>query len=250
MARVARFCAPWSAIAVLTVGGLVDAELVDLSFVPTFDVVRIDDQFDVRVYATSAGSAAQDIGAIDMILNWDPGILDLVSGTTSGAGYAWFISGFLPDQDGINANLHDGNALYTVMAQPGNPAYAPPPPGLHVATFRFRALAATTGTSVAFTPAFGLYGRTRILEYEPANSNVTGDISSTAVIKVIQPCSPVVGDVNLDGGVDWADIAAAVAVLLGQDTDPDHVAAADANCDGVADGRDIQPLTDLLLLLL
>ena len=197
MVRMVRRCAPWPAIVVLAACGLVDAELVDLTFLPTFDVVRTGDQFDVRVYATSAGSDPQDVGAIDMILNWDPGVLDLVSGTTAGAGYTWFISGFLPDQDGINANLHDGNALYTVMAQPGNPAYAPPPPGLHVATFRFQALTTTSGTAVAFTPILGLYGRTRVLEYEPANSNVTGDISSTAIIKVIQPCSPVVGDVNL-----------------------------------------------------
>ncbi len=226
------------------------AELVDLSYVPAFDVVRVNDLLDVRFYAASAGTAPQDVGAIDVILNWDPACLDLVGADASGAGYAWFISGFLPDPDGINADLHDGDALYTVMAQPGNPAYATPSPGLHVTTLRFRALAVTSGTALAFTSAMGVYGRTRVLEYEPANSNVTGDISSIAMIKVIQLCSPLVGDVNLTGGVDLDDLAAVVPVLLGEDLDPTHMAAADANCDGLVDGRDIQPLVDVFLLLL
>jgi hypothetical protein len=54
------------------------------------------------------------------------------------------------------------------------------------------------------------------------------------------------GDVNLDGYLNFGDINPFVAVLTGQDTDPQHSAAADINHDGVADFRDINPFVALL----
>ena len=47
------------------------------------------------------------------------------------------------------------------------------------------------------------------------------------------------GDIDRDGDVDFADLDALIAVLLGQPLDPEHVNNADLNADGVADGRDI-----------
>lgn len=47
------------------------------------------------------------------------------------------------------------------------------------------------------------------------------------------------GDVNNDGNVDELDIAAFVAVLLGQPLDPSHVERSDFTSDGAADGRDL-----------
>jgi len=55
------------------------------------------------------------------------------------------------------------------------------------------------------------------------------------------------GDLNGDGDVTTADIPDFVNVLLGVDTIPPHVVAADVNCDGLADGRDVKPFTVLLL---
>lgn len=49
-------------------------------------------------------------------------------------------------------------------------------------------------------------------------------------------------DIDGDGDEDGADAAVLVEVLLGRDTNPAHVSAADVNCDGVADGADIQAL--------
>ncbi len=63
----------------------------------------------------------------------------------------------------------------------------------------------------------------------------------------IHPCSAAVGDVNGDELVDLNDIAPAVDVLLGLDAAPEHIDAVDANCDGQADGADIQPFVDYLL---
>jgi hypothetical protein len=47
------------------------------------------------------------------------------------------------------------------------------------------------------------------------------------------------GDLDTDGDVDVIDLNAFVAVLLGFDTDPAHIARSDINIDSVADGRDI-----------
>ncbi len=55
------------------------------------------------------------------------------------------------------------------------------------------------------------------------------------------------GDINCDDVVDLADADTLTAVLLGLDTDPVHIAAADLNCDGSANGDDVQPFVDALL---
>jgi hypothetical protein len=54
------------------------------------------------------------------------------------------------------------------------------------------------------------------------------------------------GDVNLDGYLDFGDINPFVAVLTGQDTDPQHHAAADINRDGQPGFGDINPFVALL----
>jgi len=48
------------------------------------------------------------------------------------------------------------------------------------------------------------------------------------------------GDINGDNVVNSADASSLVAVLLGLDTTPAHVTAADMNHDGVANGTDVQ----------
>jgi hypothetical protein len=98
-------------------------------------------------------------------------------------------------------------------------------------------------------PAFeGTSAQTVVLDQD--SNDVTGNISSTATLKIAQVCNCAVGDVNQDGHYTLADIDAAVEVYLGNDTTPGHVTAADVNCDNKADGSDIQPLINLLLLAL
>ena len=53
------------------------------------------------------------------------------------------------------------------------------------------------------------------------------------------------GDLTGDGALTMDDVPVFVDVLLG--LDPAHEAAADMDCDGVADGRDIQPFVELLV---
>lgn len=57
------------------------------------------------------------------------------------------------------------------------------------------------------------------------------------------------GDVDGEGGVNAEDADDFVNVLLGQDADPIHVAGADVNLSGAADGLDIQPFVNRLLEL-
>jgi hypothetical protein len=56
------------------------------------------------------------------------------------------------------------------------------------------------------------------------------------------------GDLSGNGTVGMEDVQPFVKVLLGQNPGPGfHADQADTNCDGLADGRDIQPFLDLLL---
>ena len=58
---------------------------------------------------------------------------------------------------------------------------------------------------------------------------------------------PAVGDTDDDGDLDAADLATFVAVLLGADTDPDHVWISDVNKDCTANGGDIAGFTDAMI---
>ena len=55
------------------------------------------------------------------------------------------------------------------------------------------------------------------------------------------------GDINCDGTIDSSDVDALSAVLVGLDTDPAHVAAADLSGDGVRNGDDIHPFVEAFL---
>lgn len=66
-----------------------------------------------------------------------------------------------------------------------------------------------------------------------------------AVLSVLNTL-PLPGDINGDGFVNDADVAVFVAVLLGDDTNPAHIAACDLNHDGGADGDDAQSLVSIL----
>jgi hypothetical protein len=223
---------------------------VDLLLTPTTQTKAITQTVEVTLSAQWDGTPGQQFSAVDAILVWDPTKLQFLNADASTAGYSWLIADFLPDPDGINTSTSDGEALYTVLALPGSPATAPAAPGqLIITKFRFKALTGTPGTVVFLKPSEGAFGRTRVLG-PTAGSEVTGNISSTATVTIVQPCSPTVGDVNGDSVIDFADVPAAVDVYLGLDTTPSHMVAADANCDGLDNGLDIQPLLDYLLLWL
>jgi len=55
------------------------------------------------------------------------------------------------------------------------------------------------------------------------------------------------GDTNLTPPADAADVQTFVAVLLGLDTHPLRLCAADVDGNGAVDGRDVQPFVDLII---
>lgn len=61
------------------------------------------------------------------------------------------------------------------------------------------------------------------------------------------PLAEVLGDFDSNGMVNSADVPVFVAVLVGHDTGASHVAAADMNCDGRSDGRDVQMFVQRVL---
>jgi hypothetical protein len=145
---------------------------VDLSLTPAVQCVAAGDVVDVHLLLSS--DSAVGIAAVDALLGWDPLQLELL-GATPGAG-PWFLAGFLPDPDGLNGDLADGDALYTLLANPATPPTLPP--DLLAATFQFRAHASG---QVALVPSLGTFGATEVIGVIPGQ-NLTGSLSAPAEV--------------------------------------------------------------------
>ncbi len=162
------------------------AGLVNMHFLPAAQVVNVGSVVSIDILLQADGGVAESVSALDAILDWDPLLLQLNGINNASAGYAWLAEGFLPDPDGINSNLTDGDAIYTALGQLAAPAFAPPAPGsLIVTTVEFTALAETPGTLVRFRPTLGTFGRTQTFAGFVPNSPNTGDISSEALVTIV-----------------------------------------------------------------
>ena len=104
----------------------------------------------------------------------------------STAEYPFLSEHFLPDPDGLNTDLHDGDALFVALAPGGQEASAPPE-GMVVTTFLFEALLETPGTDVLFDDVHGqALTRVRRLNLD----DVTGDFSPIATVVIVpEPAS-------------------------------------------------------------
>lgn len=205
-----------------------------------------------ELYAISDSAADQSLSAMDVILSWDPAVLQLLGNDTSGPyPYNWLFSGFQDDSglDGLNNTWSDGDALYTAWGQlGGSPAYATPS-GLLVTKFRFRKLMVNETTTVDIPASAGMYTDTVVYDGQTPGLDVTGTLSGATITT-----SPK-GDLNCDGVVDLFDIDAFVAAMTALPPDYlsyyaaypgcDHTRA-DCNCDGTVNLFDIDPFVDLL----
>jgi hypothetical protein len=158
---------------------------IHLDFSPGAQTVGVGDIVEIDLLATSDDLTSQALSGLDAILQWDTSYLAFIGIDDSNAGYAWFVSDFLPDPDGINTSVTDGQARYTALAQAGLPALATPTPGLLVTTLRFQALAETPATVLDFVPAVGAFGQTAVYDFDNPNQNVTGDISGIASVEIV-----------------------------------------------------------------
>ena len=218
------------------VAGELRAEDVDLSLVAPAPVVAGGGTVDVELRATIPMGTVQEIVGLDAILGWDPAVLEL-QGIVSGAGHSWFVTDFLVDPDGVNVDLTDGDALYTALNSPGSSVMAAPAPGLHVATFRFTALAETPATTVSILPSLGTFAVTQVL-YLFAE-DVTGDIATAATITVGVPEPGLQrADANADSLVNIADPIWVLNYLFQAGDPPPCLDTGDSNDDGGIDVSD------------
>ncbi len=224
---------------------------VDLFFQPSLVFspapnCTVNQVLTVQLRARSSTAAPEQFSALSVILEWDPAVLEFMEHIpNTNPNYLWS-SQFYP-AGGLNPDYSDGDASYYAVPQTFNLPVAPAnnTNGMLVTTFRFKVLAPTNGTDVRMIAERAF----ELTQVSDNNANdITGDISSTATFKVADACDCLLGDVDLDLDYDLFDIAAAVEVLLGNDTDPAHVNAVDADCDGDADGNDIQGFIDFMLL--
>lgn len=226
---------------------------VDLFFNPTLIFspapdCTVDQILTVQLRARSSTAAPEQFSALSVILEWDPAVLEFMEHIpNTNPNYLWS-SQFYP-AGGLNPDYSDGDASYYAVPQTFNLPVAPAnnTNGMLVTTFKFRVLTPTAGTDVRMIAERAF----ELTQISDNNANdITGDISSIATFKVADACDCLLGDVDLDLDYDLLDVAAAVEVLLGNDTDPAHVNAVDADCDGDADGNDIQGFIDFMLLAL
>ena len=179
-------------------GPVVWAE-VDLLWEPSEQHVGTGSIVQIGLIARSTTGADQTVAAMDVVLTWDPAILQFERITDNGP-YVWWISGFLSDKnlDGLNDSFMDGDAKYTALAVPGDPAIATPD-GLLVTTFEFIALVPTELTSVVIEGALGQYSVTKVFGGDYPNQDVTGELSD-ALVTVSMPASLSVADTVLVPG--------------------------------------------------
>lgn len=148
---------------------------VDMTLSPTPQTVYTGCVAEVDL-VLSSGTAAP-IAAVDALLSWDPAKLELIQAVPSGAG--WFLAAFLNDPDGINADVLDGQALFTALVNPASPLVVAPQ--LVVATFQFRVL---EDGAVGLTPALGAFGKSRVIGTTPGD-DLTGSLSIPVSISAL-----------------------------------------------------------------
>lgn len=161
------------------------AGTADFLLTPATQSVPVGATVEITVSLSSSSPDGQAFDSLDLIFSWDPARLDFLSSTQAGAGYSFFIAGFLPNPDGINLNLHDGLAMFTGLGPPGLQQIAPFAPDSEVVTtLRFKALAPTTGTLVDIVPTFGAVSKSRVLL---GGAAVTGSLDANVQVTVLAP---------------------------------------------------------------
>jgi hypothetical protein len=221
---------------------------VDLVLQPVVPQPCASRYLDLRLYAFADGQTTESVGAMDVILSWDPAILNLQGILTMGVyPYAWLFSGFPSDigLDGLNETWTDGDALYEALGQLGAPADVTSS-GLLVTAFRFEKLRVGIPTTIEMPESAGMYTVTAVYSGLVPGLAITGTLEDAALTPGAQ------GDMNCDGLVNSFDIDPFVMALC----EPEEYALAypdcdrfnaDTNCDGLVNAFDIDPFVTLLV---
>ena len=148
---------------------------VDLRIEPDDQLTLVGEIIEVELVIEAADDP-EFVSAVDAILSWDPARLSLVSSALGDV--PPYVFGFLNDPDGINADVTDGEALYTMLTPPGAPLSLIG--DVVVARFEFEVL---TSACVGLTPSAGVYGLTRVHGIVPGET-VTGTLAPHSVVEV------------------------------------------------------------------
>lgn len=151
------------------------AAQVDLRIEPVDQIALVGEHIMVELVIEPADDP-ELVSAVDALLQWDPDRLELVDSTL--ADFPPYVFGFLLDPDGINADVDDGEALYTVLAPPG--ASVSLTSDLVVARFEFEVL---TSACVGLIPAVGTFGETRVHGVVPGEV-ITGALAPHSAVEV------------------------------------------------------------------
>ena len=149
-------------------------------------------------------------GAVNVILEWDPGVMELI-GVDDAGPYDWLMSGFFSDAelDGLNADCgpeifcepytylpyNDGDGYYQAIGNFSNTAVAPPS-GLLVSILEFRALSMALGSELRIVSDVGGVTTTAVV----------GE-SGQDVLGALGTCS-----VNINPAVDWGMLSLSAPV--------------------------------------
>lgn len=217
---------------------------INLELRPIQTQARADASFDIGLYAVSDNASNQPLSAMDVILEWDPSVLQLIGRVNNGP-YSWFMSAFTNDSgaDGLNNTFDDGDAYYTALAQFGTPAQATPA-GLLVTTLQFTALAPSPESTVSMPLNSGTFSQTAVYGYPNVAQIVTGlRVSATFVV-----CGAAAdGDLNQDGAVNGLDVQVFHDAMFSESHLDAHICHGDFNNDGSVDHNDINDFVVALL---
>jgi len=153
---------------------------INLELRPLNQVVFVGDTIDVGLYAVSDDPSVQNSAAIEAILNWNIGFMQLLAADQTGA-TPFLAAGFLPDSYNLNTSLADGDAMFIGLA-PFSGTIPSTPAGTLLSTFQFLALAPTPATPVDI-PAFGgsPVGATVVYDGTIPNFSVTGTLTGASI---------------------------------------------------------------------
>lgn len=204
----------------------------------------VGDIVEVGLYAVSDSELDQSLAGIDVILSWDPNVLEL-TGLNNNGPYIWFASMFLDDSKlaGLNDTWADGDALYSALphAFPSPPAIATPG-GLLVTTFVFQAVSTSLSSELSILPEFtGSQATTftRVVTDDPVGDIITGTLGS--ILIEVLPCG-FSGDIDFDCGIDLDDYRQLFPCFTGPDQTVQIIPcfSSDFNGDQHIDLRDFQ----------
>lgn len=175
---------------------------VDLRLVPEADPVANGSPVRMRLIATTeAPGQTQAVAVVEVILHWDPAHLGAISADQTGA-QAWLAAGFLPNLDGINLSLSDGDAVFTALGSTGGGATVTHE-GMLVTTFVFPTLAPGADLPVVIVEQQGNLTRTHVFAPSPPQTDVLDEFTGASV--TVLACAA--ADWDGDGDVDLVDFA-------------------------------------------